>query len=95
MTLHWKATGTSQRFIDELLEYCQRNDSIDKVVLFGSRARGDYHRASDIDLAVFTVTCSHTQQNLIEDAINEMSTPLRLDIIFPDRIKKRKVDFKS
>lgn len=24
-----------------------------KVILFGSRARGDYHRASDIDLAVY------------------------------------------
>ena len=25
---------------------------IQKVILFGSRARGDFHRASDIDLAV-------------------------------------------
>lgn len=26
---------------------------IEKIVLFGSRARGDYHRSSDIDLAVY------------------------------------------
>ena len=26
---------------------------VEKVILFGSRARGDYGRASDIDLAVY------------------------------------------
>jgi uncharacterized protein len=88
---HWKETGISKRFISELQSYCLKNDQIDKILLFGSRARGDYNRSSDIDLAIFTKKSSHTQQNLIEQDINEMSTPLKIDVIFMDRLAKEKL----
>lgn len=90
---HWNATGISKRFISELQSYCSKNDQIEKIFLFGSRARGDYHRSSDIDLAVFTRKISHTQQNLIEQAINQMSTPLKIDVVFMDRLTKEKLIF--
>ena len=48
----WRSTGISQRFIDELKEYCSQNEKIEKVILFGSRARGDYQKTCDMDLAV-------------------------------------------
>jgi uncharacterized protein len=89
----WNATGISQRFISELQNFCLKNEHIEKMVLFGSRARGGYHRSSDIDLAVFTKNCSHTQQNLIEQAIKDMSTPLKIDVVFIDRLKKEKLIF--
>ena len=44
--------GISLQVIDEIVSLAQKHN-IEKVVLFGSRARGDYHRASDIDLAVY------------------------------------------
>lgn len=44
-------TGISDRVIGEILELAKKHD-IGKVILFGSRARGDFHRTSDIDLAV-------------------------------------------
>lgn len=44
-------TGISEKVINEIISLAQKNN-IEKVILFGSRARGDYHRASDIDLAV-------------------------------------------
>lgn len=37
--------------LEEIIDLAKRYD-IDKVILFGSRARGDYKRTSDIDLAV-------------------------------------------
>ena len=90
---HWNATGISEPFIRELQSYCSKNNKIEKILLFGSRARGDYRRSSDIDLAVFTKEISHTQQNLIEHAINGMSTPLKIDVIFMNRLKKEKLIF--
>ena len=36
---------------EEIIKYAQIN-GIKKVILFGSRARGDNHERSDIDLAV-------------------------------------------
>ena len=88
---YWNTTGISKRFINELQSYCSKNHQLEKILLFGSRARGDYHRSSDIDLAVFTKRISHTEQNLIEHAINEMSTPLKIDVVFMDRLKKEKL----
>lgn len=45
-------TGINEQVINEIISLAQRH-GIEKVILFGSRARGDYHRASDIDLAVY------------------------------------------
>ena len=44
-------TGIREEVIKEIIELAQKH-SVEKVILFGSRARDDYHRASDIDLAV-------------------------------------------
>lgn len=44
-------TGIKPQVIEEIRALARKH-SVDKVILFGSRARGDYGRASDIDLAV-------------------------------------------
>ena len=44
-------TGIRKQVIDEIESLAKRHKS-EKVILFGSRARGDYKRTSDIDLAV-------------------------------------------
>ena len=44
-------TGIRPQIIQEIKELAQKY-GIQKVILFGSRARGDYRKASDIDLAV-------------------------------------------
>ena len=43
--------GLSDRLLSEITELA-RTHGLDRVVLFGSRARGDYRDKSDIDLAV-------------------------------------------
>ncbi|WP_332634783.1 hypothetical protein [Halalkalibacter flavus] len=40
MESHWNATGISKRFINDLQSFCSKNDQIEKIVLFGSRAEG-------------------------------------------------------
>lgn len=87
----WNETGISMRLINELQFYCLNNNQIEKVLLFGSRARGDHHRSSDVDLAVFTKKITHTEQNLIEHSIKDMSTPLKMDVLFMDRLTKEKL----
>lgn len=46
-----KETGIRDVVLDEIKNYAKEFD-IKKVILFGSRARGDYKEKSDIDLAV-------------------------------------------
>ena len=44
-------TGIKQIVLDEIKEIAQKC-GVRKVILFGSRARGDFKKTSDIDLAV-------------------------------------------
>lgn len=77
--------------VQEIREIAKKND-IDQVILFGSRARGDYHRTSDIDLAVkgrdvtgFLFDVEETTSTLLEfDIINledELEDTFRKEIM--------------
>lgn len=44
-------TGIKPEVIEEIRNIAKKYN-VEKVILFGSRARGDYSRASDIDLAI-------------------------------------------
>lgn len=48
----YKNTGIKLRVIEEIRQMAEKN-AADKIVLFGSRARGDFSEKSDIDLAVY------------------------------------------
>ncbi|MGB3777846.1 MAG: nucleotidyltransferase domain-containing protein, partial [Tunicatimonas sp.] len=45
--------GLSEEVIDLLVSVFTSVDKIEKVVVFGSRAKGNYRPGSDIDMAVF------------------------------------------
>ncbi|MCI8332651.1 MAG: toxin-antitoxin system, antitoxin component [Clostridiales bacterium] len=51
-----------------------------KIVLFGSRARGDHHDRSDIDIAVYGMPKEN--QVPFSDEINQLPTLLAFDIVF-------------
>ncbi len=44
-------TGIKQQVMREIQELAEKYE-VKRVILFGSRARGDFRRTSDIDLAV-------------------------------------------
>lgn len=51
-TMDIQKTGLSEELIKEISTIASKW-GVQKVILFGSRSRGDYGRASDIDLAVY------------------------------------------
>lgn len=54
---------------------------VNKIVLFGSRARKDNRFNSDIDLAVFTSPGFNNKGYLISD-IDDLDTLLKIDVVF-------------
>ena len=48
---NFEKTGIRPAVVEEIKKIAEKYE-VKKIILFGSRARGDYHRASDIDLAV-------------------------------------------
>lgn len=65
--------------IYEIIEICKLHNEIDKLMLFGSRARGDNEAKSDIDLAVYA---SGNINEFIEDV--ELNTSTLLEYDFSD-----------
>lgn len=66
--------------MEEIRSLAQKH-GVNKVILFGSRARGDYRRTSDIDLAV----TGGEFERFALDVNEETSTLLEFDIINLDR----------
>ncbi len=73
---------------NRLAEIFQKNSTIEKAILFGSRARGDHKKTSDIDIAVFSKDMSSKDFNLLIDEINQINTALSFDIIHYERLNK-------
>ena len=70
--------GLPQRTIDELLNYFSSKPDIEKVVIYGSRAKGNYHNGSDIDFAVW----SDDNKNFLRIAseLDDLPTPYKFDV---------------
>ena len=73
-------SGIKPQVIEEIRELAQ-NYNVRKVILFGSRTRGDFKRTSDFDLAVE----GGDFNRFALDVEEETSTLLEFDIIDLDR----------
>ena len=66
----------------EQVKKCASNyPNIFKIVLFGSRARGDYRPNSDIDLAIFSRSISNLEVANFTNEIEDLDTLLKFDIV--------------
>ena len=73
-------TGIRKEVIEEIRNFA-RKYQVKKVILFGSRARGDYKRTSDIDIAV----SGGDFAKFALDVEEETSTLLEFDIVNLDK----------
>lgn len=69
-------TGIKEIVLQEIIQLAKQN-SVEKVILFGSRARGDFKERSDIDLAFRGGHSSH----FVLDVDEMTSTLLEFDVV--------------
>lgn len=74
--LFMEGTGIRQDVLKEICDLAEKYQ-IEKVILFGSRARGDFKRTSDIDLAVE----GGEVESFALDIDEETTTLLQYDIV--------------
>lgn len=70
--------------VQQIREIAAGYESIEKIVLFGSRARNEHHKTSDVDLAVYGEADLHS---FIYDLENKVSTLLMFDISNMEEVK--------
>lgn len=61
-------------------------NKINKIILFGSRARGDYTDKSDYDIAFISNNITNETKNNITNSIEGLDTFHKIDLIFLDNL---------
>jgi predicted nucleotidyltransferase len=64
----------------------QTFDFVEKIILFGSRARGDNAEKSDIDLAILCPKASQDQWQDVLNIIENADTLLKIDCVRLDEL---------
>lgn len=75
--------GIEDTVYNNLIKYFNDNKFIDRVVLFGSRSKGNFKYNSDIDLAIL---CEKKYRGTIVDKINDIIGVYSTDIVFLDSL---------
>ena len=67
-------------------------ESVEKVVIFGSRAMGNYKKGSDIDIAIFGENITYNTVLKISGILNEdLPIPYFIDIVHFDTLKNEEL----
>ncbi len=80
--------GLRQIDIDNFVSIISENAKVERIVLFGSRAKGNFKNGSDIDLALIG---KELKLNDILDfmvKIDDLFLPYKFDLIIYDRIQE-------
>ena len=72
--------GLTDTEINKLCDLFARYKEIEKVLLYGSRAKGNYKPFSDVDLTLIGEKLTHSDINQITWAIDYLLLPYQFDI---------------
>ena len=72
--------GLSENIIEQTQKVFEQFPNIEKVILYGSRAMGNYTEGSDIDLSVVGEGITNNQINIISIKLDELLLPYTFDI---------------
>jgi len=73
--------GLSEQVVENLKNVFCRYDNLEKVVIFGSRAKGNYHDGSDIDLALCGDGITFRQLMQVSSDIDDLGLLYKVDLI--------------
>ena len=73
---HGLSANTVERIVSVLTHYPE----IEKAVLYGSRAKGNYRNGSDIDLALFGDGINFSLLTRLDNELDDLLLPYKFDI---------------
>jgi len=79
--------GLTSDEINKIKEVFSRHKEIEKAILYGSRAQGNYQNSSDIDLSLFGEKITLTQLLEIENQLDDLLIPYKIDLSIYHKIE--------
>lgn len=72
--------GLTDEAYDKMIKVFQSFSEVEKVILYGSRAKGTFKTGSDIDLSLFGKNLNTSYQSMIENSLDDLLLPYKMDI---------------
>lgn len=72
--------GIKDIVIEAIQGVLEQHVGVEKAILYGSRAKGNYHAASDIDLALLGSELTLSTLLKIENALDDLLLPYKIDL---------------
>lgn len=84
--------GISQHSYDIILSVLSSFPEVEKVILFGSRAKGNFKQGSDIDLAIEGEACTDLTAMRLNGMLNEeVPIPYHVDVVGYNQLSHREL----
>ncbi len=81
------AFGLKPRIIYNIQNVFAQHPEVERVILYGSWARGNYTHGSDIDITLVGTNIDLSLLNKIENQLDDLMLPYTFDVSILDHIK--------
>lgn len=78
--------GLSDKEFDEMTAIFSKCDNLEKVILYGSRAKGNYKKFSDVDITLEGDNLTLADLFQIQDLLYESDLPYMYDVLIFSKI---------
>lgn len=78
--------GLPEETIEKICGVLSRHPSVEKAVLYGSRAKGNFKPGSDIDLSLHGATITLSELGDIDSELDDLLLPYTFDLLMFDTL---------
>ena len=79
--------GLSERVLEQILSVLLSYTKVEKAILYGSRAKGNYRPGSDIDITLFGDNLTVLDLHNIEIMLDELYLPYSFDLSIFEKLQ--------
>lgn len=81
--------GLRENVLEDIINIFAKHSKVEKVLLYGSRAKGNYKRGSDIDLTLVGKNINMQDINRIYLELDELYLPYSFDLSVFEKIENK------
>ena len=79
--------GLKEQTIESICGVFARHPLVEKAMLYGSRAMGNFKPGSDIDLTLFGESLTSLELGIIDEELDDLLLPYQIDLSISHRIE--------
>lgn len=81
--------GLKPHIVKEIRKLFSSNHQVEKVIIYGSRAKGNYKFGSDIDLTILGPALSLSELLRLENKLDDLLLPYKFDLSLYHQINNK------